>query len=87
MTEHGGIDVVYNNAGVFKMGDIATLSLADWTWSVDRELTQVFSVTRAAWHHLVARGGGAIVNTASRPTTSCPLPCISRPTRRPSSPA
>ena len=65
VTEHGGIDVVYNNAGVFKMGDIASLSLEDWTWSVDRELNQVFSVTRAAWPHLVARGGGAIVNTAS----------------------
>ena len=65
VTEHGGIDVVYNNAGVFRMGDIATLSLEDWTWSVDRELTQVFSVTRAAWPHRVARGASAIVNTAS----------------------
>ena len=65
VTQHGGIDVVYNNAGVFKMGDIATLSLEDWTWSIDRELNQVFSVTSAAWPHLVSRGGGAIVNTAS----------------------
>ena len=65
VTDHGGIDVVYNNAGVFKMGDIATLSVQDWIWSIDRELNQVFSVTRAAWPQLVARGGGAIVNTAS----------------------
>jgi len=63
--DHGGIDVVYNNAGVFRMGDIANLSLDDWNWSIERELTQVFSVTSAAWPYLVARGAGAIVNTAS----------------------
>ena len=63
--DHGGIDIVYNNAGAFRMGDIATLDIEDWTWSVDRELTQVFSVTSEAWPHLVASGGGSIVNTAS----------------------
>lgn len=63
--EHGRIDAVYNNAGAFRGGDIATLSVADWSWSLERELTQVFSVTHAAWPHLVAAGGGSIVNTAS----------------------
>jgi NAD(P)-dependent dehydrogenase (short-subunit alcohol dehydrogenase family) len=65
VSDHGGIDVVYNNAGAFRTGDIATLSLEDWSWSIDRELNQVFSVTHAAWPHLVGRGGGSILNTAS----------------------
>ncbi|KXX54224.1 dehydrogenase [Rhodococcus sp. LB1] len=63
--EHGGIDIVYNNAGAFRLGGAATLSPEDWLWTIDRELNQVFYVTRAAWPHLVARGGGVIVNIGS----------------------
>ena len=65
IADHGHIDVVYNNAGAFRAGDIATLSVEDWTWSIERELTQVFTVTNAAWPHLVEGGGGSVVNTAS----------------------
>jgi len=65
VAQHGRIDVVYNNAGAFRAGDIATLTWEDWSWSIERELTQVFTVTNAAWPHLVTGGGGAVVNTAS----------------------
>ncbi|GHE80494.1 short-chain dehydrogenase [Amycolatopsis deserti] len=62
---HGGIDIVYNNAGAFALGGIATLTPGQWRWSIDRELNQVFTVTHAAWPHLVARGGGVVLNVGS----------------------
>lgn len=61
----GGIDILYNNAAVARMGSIADTSLEDWEFTLRNELDIVFYVTRAAWPHLVAAGGGSIINTAS----------------------
>ena len=36
VADHGGIDVVYDNARVFGFGDIATLSFEGWIWSIER---------------------------------------------------
>lgn len=62
---HGGIDVVYNNAAFARFASIATMSDEDWRFSIRNELDPVFYVTSAAWPHLVARGGGSIINTGS----------------------
>jgi NAD(P)-dependent dehydrogenase (short-subunit alcohol dehydrogenase family) len=62
---YGGIDVVYNNAGNPKFGPIADLSVEDWRGTLRAELDTVFFVTKYSWPHLVARGGGVIINTAS----------------------
>lgn len=62
---HGGIDILFNNAGAVRFGPVDVLSVEDWLFTVRNELDIVFFVTRAAWPHLVARGGGAIVNMAS----------------------
>ena len=40
-------------------GPIDELSYADWSFTIRNELDIVFLVTRAAWPHLVARGGGS----------------------------
>ena len=61
----GGIDVLVNNASAIRFGPIDTLSFADWSFTVRHELDIVFLVTRAVWPHLVAAGGGSIVNVAS----------------------
>jgi NAD(P)-dependent dehydrogenase (short-subunit alcohol dehydrogenase family) len=37
----------------------------DWYFTIDNELHVVYHPTRAAWPHLIARGGGVIVNMAS----------------------
>ncbi len=65
VAEFGGIDIVYNNAGATRFASIAEMSRDEWRFTLRNELDIVFEVTRAAWPHLVARGGGAIVNTAS----------------------
>jgi len=61
----GGIDVLVNNASAIRFGPIGELSFADWSFTIRHELDIVFLVTRAAWPHLVAGGGGSIVNVAS----------------------
>src|SRR5712692_676065 len=61
----GGIDVLYNNAGAVRFGRIEEATPADWEFTIRNELDLVFFVTRAAWPHLIKRGGGSIINIAS----------------------
>jgi len=61
----GGIDILYNNASVARVGPWDELTWADWKFSLQYELDIVYLSTRAAWPHLVARGGGVILNVAS----------------------
>ncbi|MFY9930532.1 MAG: SDR family NAD(P)-dependent oxidoreductase [Streptosporangiaceae bacterium] len=61
----GGVDILVNNASAIRFGPIDQLSWADWSFTIRNELDIVFLVTRAAWPHLVAAGGGSVVNVAS----------------------
>jgi NAD(P)-dependent dehydrogenase (short-subunit alcohol dehydrogenase family) len=61
----GGIDVLYNNASAPRVGRFDEMTWDDWRFTQRNELDLIFTVTSAAWAHLVARGGGAIINTAS----------------------
>jgi meso-butanediol dehydrogenase/(S,S)-butanediol dehydrogenase/diacetyl reductase len=63
--EAGGIDILYNNAGSVRFDAIAEVSPENWQYTLRNELDLVFHATQAAWPHLLARGGGAIINTAS----------------------
>lgn len=61
----GRIDILVNNAGT---GDLRPLHTVDdklWHRIVDVNLTGTFNGTRAAIPHMLAAGGGAIVNNAS----------------------
>jgi NAD(P)-dependent dehydrogenase (short-subunit alcohol dehydrogenase family) len=62
---YGGLDVVVNNAGVTIVGAAHELEDSDWDRELDTNLKSVYLVSKAAWPHLVARGGGAILSTAS----------------------
>jgi meso-butanediol dehydrogenase / (S,S)-butanediol dehydrogenase / diacetyl reductase len=62
---YGGVDILFNNAGAGRMGPIDELGIDDWYFTIRNELHIVFLVSRAVWPYLIARGGGAIVNTAS----------------------
>jgi NAD(P)-dependent dehydrogenase (short-subunit alcohol dehydrogenase family) len=62
---HGGFDVLYNNASLPKFASIAEMTLDDWHFTVRNELDLIFYTCRAAWRHLVRRGGGSIINTGS----------------------
>jgi NAD(P)-dependent dehydrogenase (short-subunit alcohol dehydrogenase family) len=58
---HGGIDVVYNNAGATRFTPVEQTTYADWSFTMRNELDIVFLVTRAAWPHLKARGGSVLL--------------------------
>ena len=62
---HGGVDVLYNNASVARVGPWDELTLEGWRFAMTYELDIVYISTKAAWPHLVARGGGVIINVAS----------------------
>jgi meso-butanediol dehydrogenase / (S,S)-butanediol dehydrogenase / diacetyl reductase len=62
---HGGFDILYNNASTPKLGPLATTTWESWQFTMRNELDLIYHVTHAAWPHLVARGGGAILNTGS----------------------
>ncbi len=61
----GGLDVVFNNAGIGSFGRTTELAIEDWQRVIAIDLHGVFYGTKAALPHLKARGGGVIINTAS----------------------
>jgi 3-oxoacyl-[acyl-carrier protein] reductase len=66
----GGLDVLVNNAGVFLAHPPLSSSYdawqAAWTQTLATNLTGAANATFCAVPHLVAAGGGAIVNVSSR---------------------
>ena len=62
----GGIDFAHNNAGIEgNVVPLAELPSDNWRRVIDVNLSSVFYCLKAEIPHMVARGGGAIVNTAS----------------------
>jgi NAD(P)-dependent dehydrogenase (short-subunit alcohol dehydrogenase family) len=61
----GGLDVLVNIAGLCRIGPVAELPEADWRETFRVDVDGVFFACQAALPHLVARGGGSIVNIAS----------------------
>jgi meso-butanediol dehydrogenase/(S,S)-butanediol dehydrogenase/diacetyl reductase len=65
VSEFGGLDVIHNNAASTGGGYVGELDPAVWEQSLRVMLDGVFYGMRAALPALLARGGGAIVNTSS----------------------
>jgi meso-butanediol dehydrogenase/(S,S)-butanediol dehydrogenase/diacetyl reductase len=63
--DHGGVDVLYNNASAATFAPVAEMSDEQWRATLQNELDLVFFACRTAWPHLVSRGGGTILNVGS----------------------
>ncbi len=61
----GRIDIVVNNAGIIRWGDLPDVFLDDVRRTLDVHLLGSLNVTRAAWPHLVRQGYGRVVMTTS----------------------
>lgn len=66
IAEHGKLDVLCNNAGINRRGALMDLTEDDWHATFAINLTSMFYLCQAAIPHMIAAGGGAIVNTASQ---------------------
>jgi NAD(P)-dependent dehydrogenase (short-subunit alcohol dehydrogenase family) len=63
----GGIDVLFNNAGISPDDDVSVLdtSLDAWQRVQEVNLKSVFLCCKHGIPHLLERGGGSVINTAS----------------------
>jgi NAD(P)-dependent dehydrogenase (short-subunit alcohol dehydrogenase family) len=59
------VDIVMNNAGVALLGPPESVPLDDWRWIIDVNVLGLVRGAAAFIPHLLERGSGHIVNTAS----------------------
>jgi len=61
----GGLDILVNNAGIIRRNDALDFTEEDWDAVLDTNLKVAFFLAQSAARHMVAHGGGAIINIAS----------------------
>ena len=71
VADFGGVDVLYNNAGVVRYGTVEELSVEDWDFQLDINLKGTFLTCKYAIPEMRKRGGGAIVHVSSVQGLAC----------------
>ncbi|HET9480538.1 MAG TPA: glucose 1-dehydrogenase [Candidatus Polarisedimenticolia bacterium] len=60
----GGLDLLVNSAGILEAGSLDSTSLEAWDRTMDVNVRSIFSLTKLAAPHLIARKG-AVINISS----------------------
>jgi NAD(P)-dependent dehydrogenase (short-subunit alcohol dehydrogenase family) len=61
----GSVDVLINNAGISIRHDFLDITSEEWDTVLGVNLTGIFNVAQTAARHMVDKGSGVILNTAS----------------------
>lgn len=67
----GGLDFAMNSAGVAVAGGMLETPAADWDWIMRINVLGVAHSCRAELPHMVASGGGLVINIASAASFAC----------------
>ena len=62
---YGGVDILFNNAGVLLFGTILETQEEAWNRLMSINLNGVYLCSKAVIPHMIKRGGGSIINTSS----------------------
>ena len=65
MANSGRIDICVNNAGILRSGDVLEISEEDFDKVLSVNLKGAFLMSQATGRHMVAGGGGSIINMSS----------------------
>ncbi|MGQ9544025.1 MAG: SDR family oxidoreductase [Candidatus Bathyarchaeia archaeon] len=71
--EFGKIDVLVNNAGINIDRLVTNMTAQEWQRVIDVNLTGVFNCTKAVLPHMIAAGGGRIINISSQGALDGPV--------------
>jgi len=63
--EHGGIDVLVNNAGITRDRMFLKMTREDWDAVIETNLNSLFNVTKQVVGDMVEKGWGRIINISS----------------------
>ena len=62
---HGKIDILFNNAGIYEAGTVVTTTMDIWDRTMGINVKGVFLVSKYVVPHMAKGGGGSIINNSS----------------------
>jgi 2-dehydro-3-deoxy-D-gluconate 5-dehydrogenase len=65
LAQLGGLDIVFVNHGIQRAHDAEKFPIEDWDIVLEVDLTSLFLLDQLAGQHMLANGGGKIINVAS----------------------
>lgn len=65
LEKYGCVDVLYNNGAAGEFAWLTDMTPEQWRFTLRNEMDVVFHLTQAVWPHMIAQGGGSIINIGS----------------------